>query len=352
MGEMKTTSKRIEWVDIAKGLAIILVCLGHRDVPKCLEEWICSFHMALFFFLAGYTTRFESYANFWVYAARKVRFLLVPYFIFGLAILAFNYCFDFFYRHEVVPLGPALLVLIDGRAYGPLWFIPTFFIVEIASYALNFLPKGKMLVAILCSFGGYALSMAYRESHIFWNINIALICLPFFWFAKLVRNSKINERFAKGNVALVLCAFAVHMICLAFNTRVSMVFKNFGIFPLFIIGSMAGSYVAASACMPLEKTRRIKRVLTYFGKNTIPILAFHLYPGYMILETLFYHFLGLKYLYNVFSYNIEGFVYTIVILLLCVPIIEFVNRFAPWALGGRVVKKKKESLPTSDGARS
>ena len=351
MNETGTVSKRIEWVDIAKGVAIVLVCLGHRDVPKCLDEWISSFHLPLFFFLAGYTTRFEVYANFWAYAARKVRVLLVPYLVFGLAGMAFSYCFEFFYRHQIIPLTDALLVLLDGRGYGSLWFILPLFVVEVVSYPLNLLPKGKTVVVILCAFGGYALSLAFRESHIFWNLNVALISLFFFWFARLIRNSRINERFAKGDAAFFLCAIIVHAICLAFNTRISMVFKRFGIFPLFLIGGVAGSVVVASVCARLEKTRYVKRVLTYFGKNTLPIVAFHYYPGYMILETLFYKLFGLKYLNNVFSYNIEGFVYTIVILLLCVPIIEFVNRFAPWAVGGRVVKKKKEILQTSDAAR-
>ena len=351
MEETITASKRIEWVDIAKGVAIILVCLGHRDVPRCLDEWIYSFHLPLFFFLAGYTTRFESYANFGAYATRKVRVLLVPYFVFGLAVAAFRLCFDRFCRHAAVNLGDVLLRLLDGSGDGSLWFILPLFVVEVVSYALNLLPKGKTLAVLLCVLGGYALSLAFPATHIFWRLDVALISLIFFWFARFLRYSKVNRRFASGDAALFFGALIVHAICLTINPRISMAFKVYGIFPAFLLGGAAGSVVVSRVCARLEKTRRVKRVLIYFGKNTIPIIAFHYYPGYMILETLFYKLFGLEYLHNVFSYKIEGFVYATVVLLLCVPIVEFVNRFAPWAVGRRRVKEKREILQTPDETR-
>lgn len=41
-------------IDIAKAVGILLVVLGHYDIPKCLNTWIFSFHMPLFIFLSGY----------------------------------------------------------------------------------------------------------------------------------------------------------------------------------------------------------------------------------------------------------------------------------------------------------
>lgn len=46
-------NNRIEWIDMAKGYGVILVILGHFGLEK-LGYWIYSFHMPLFFFLAGY----------------------------------------------------------------------------------------------------------------------------------------------------------------------------------------------------------------------------------------------------------------------------------------------------------
>lgn len=52
---MKT---RIQWIDIAKGITIIAMIIGH-SVPygSSIRNLIFSFHMPLFFILTGYTMR-------------------------------------------------------------------------------------------------------------------------------------------------------------------------------------------------------------------------------------------------------------------------------------------------------
>lgn len=48
-------NKRIEYIDNARGIAMLLVILGHctQGVEYTLNHFICSFHMPLFFFLSG-----------------------------------------------------------------------------------------------------------------------------------------------------------------------------------------------------------------------------------------------------------------------------------------------------------
>lgn len=51
---METQIKeRIDWIDIAKGLGIILVVIGHMPIPSNVSYWIFSFHMPLFFLVDG-----------------------------------------------------------------------------------------------------------------------------------------------------------------------------------------------------------------------------------------------------------------------------------------------------------
>ena len=45
-------SKRLDWIDIAKGIAIILAIVGHTvPNPSPLQHAIFSFHMLVFFIL-------------------------------------------------------------------------------------------------------------------------------------------------------------------------------------------------------------------------------------------------------------------------------------------------------------
>ena len=48
-------NKRIEWLDIAKGIGILLVILGHcLNINQRSFHLIFTFHMPLFFLLSGY----------------------------------------------------------------------------------------------------------------------------------------------------------------------------------------------------------------------------------------------------------------------------------------------------------
>lgn len=74
-------NKRIQFVDMAKGLTILLVIVGHIDTVSVLKVSIYSFHMPLFFILSGYFIKTsESISE----SFRKMfRALIVPYLIVG-----------------------------------------------------------------------------------------------------------------------------------------------------------------------------------------------------------------------------------------------------------------------------
>ena len=55
MRGFRKLKKRLEWIDLAKGIGIILMVIGHMpSIPSAVHNWIFSFHMPLFFFLSGY----------------------------------------------------------------------------------------------------------------------------------------------------------------------------------------------------------------------------------------------------------------------------------------------------------
>lgn len=73
---------RIEWLDIAKGICIVLVVLGHELTwDESLRYLIYAFHIPMFFVLSGMTafvTR-ETEKSFNVFLKRNVNGLLKPY---------------------------------------------------------------------------------------------------------------------------------------------------------------------------------------------------------------------------------------------------------------------------------
>lgn len=56
-------TKRIDWIDVAKGVGIFLMVMGHTSMPDAVNRWIYSFHMPLFFLLSGLVFNPDKYHN-------------------------------------------------------------------------------------------------------------------------------------------------------------------------------------------------------------------------------------------------------------------------------------------------
>ena len=330
--------KRIEWVDIAKGIAILLVCLGHRNIPYWFSKWLYTFHLPLFFFLSGYTTRFESYRNIKDFVHRKLRGLVIPSLTLGLAWILFEFCFCRFYRREPFDFLRYLYYLLIGRKIGSSWFITALLVTEIIAYILFRLPeKWRLIVTAAIGAAGFLMNSQLKEQLI-WNANTALIGIIFFESAQFIRKHTAFERVLdRKRYIIISVALLCSVACTAFNGRIDMLYKKFGNILLFLLGAGSGILLIAEISRMLEKTAAVKRIFLYLGKNTLPIIFFHYYPGYMITETLYYKLFGLVYGENALSGNVEGLLHTATILLLLIPVIELFNRFFPWAVGKRQV---------------
>lgn len=70
------------WIDILKGVAIILVVVGHNATQN-ITDFIFCFHMPLFFLLSGFTFSPKPIKQ---YIHKSTKRLLVPYIFFFVVI--------------------------------------------------------------------------------------------------------------------------------------------------------------------------------------------------------------------------------------------------------------------------
>ena len=75
MSEALIENNRVRYIDVARGLAMLCVIIGHIGYEH-LNILIFSFHMPLFFLIAGYFQKKESHAAF---VKKKIHSLLIPY---------------------------------------------------------------------------------------------------------------------------------------------------------------------------------------------------------------------------------------------------------------------------------
>ena len=84
MNETTSKTKRLQYVDIARGIAMICIILGHLGNPA-INRVVFTFHVPIFFFITGYFT--STKRSLPEFTKNKIRTLLVPYAISCLAII-------------------------------------------------------------------------------------------------------------------------------------------------------------------------------------------------------------------------------------------------------------------------
>ena len=146
-------SKRLSYIDMAKGIAIILVVAGHSTLMgKGPLTFITSFHMPLFFIISGLlfyykNTKSEDFKSF----ARKRFFgMMVPYISFSVIYLIFYYL-QLKSSELITPeyIHDAYLQTFSLYGISVLWFLPAIFFGEIIFYFLIKKLPGKVSAIII-----------------------------------------------------------------------------------------------------------------------------------------------------------------------------------------------------------
>ena len=123
-------AERLSWLDVLKGIGIILVVIGHVYSNRTVFNWLYSFHMPLFFLAAGWVYKEKSVLT---DIKRRIQTIVVPYFSFGLLVLLYWQVIERRFRNSDMSFMDSLLGLFSG-CYDNLdfnvhlWFLPCFFV--------------------------------------------------------------------------------------------------------------------------------------------------------------------------------------------------------------------------------
>lgn len=74
-------TERVEYIDLLRGIGIILMTIGHVGFTVNIEKWIYAFHMPLFYCVSGWF--FNNHSTITAKIKKLSLKLLVPYFSFG-----------------------------------------------------------------------------------------------------------------------------------------------------------------------------------------------------------------------------------------------------------------------------
>ena len=297
---------RVKYFDIARGVGIILVIIGHvQFIPEGLQIFISSFHMPLFFIMSGMLTYIAGGGKkpLGKTAGKKLFSIMLPYLCYSvLDIIAYLIYSSITHTGDgMVTVGTYIKQTLTLYGISVEWFLPALFGAELIFLSLLKLMPSAAAFA-LC--GGLAFAVPTLHIHINeWNAAfgatldgsalylfvLAVLRMAigsFFVAAGYIIQSIISYLESKnGREAspwfLMLCGIILFCICAALggaNGVVDLHFLVFGNPVLYALSALSGSLALIAICRCLESCCDLPpfQLLSYYGRGSIIIMATHI----------------------------------------------------------------------------
>lgn len=208
-------TNRIQFIDFAKGVCIILVVLGHL-VPAIHENFtfVLCFGMPLFFCLSGLF--FKDYGGFKNLIVKKFNTILIPF------VAWYLIAYDIYYLGRTVTRSTVASpyhiwdILTSNDIYNiPIWFLLCLFwcnvqfaIIKIFAKSDTTIGIGVLIVACL----GWG--MSFFNVFNFLYIGSAMSCLPFFYMGYALKRTQILYPSQSKKVDFIIMCFCLIIACL------------------------------------------------------------------------------------------------------------------------------------------
>lgn len=263
---------RIEYLDIAKAICIVLVVLGHLNPVPEPKEWaafvkvIYSFHMPVFLFICGFLAgqSYNRQRNYTSFIAKKFKQLMLPYFGASVLIIGSKLLAQMLVpvKNPVSPVD-FLTIFYKPSAAVHLWFIWVLMILFLLAPLYSDKRGRTALLAI---------------SAVLWLVPIQL---PEFFCLNRLSNSAIffiAGMFFKDSDSLIISKKKAYIPIISIFVILEALYvcgicdkllKT--ILPFAGIAAILSIAKVLSDCCP----DRIKKGLLYLGKNTFVIFLFH-----------------------------------------------------------------------------
>ena len=278
--------KRDSSLDIAKGLLIILMVVGHSGCPEHLNRAIYLFHMPAFFFISGMLLNDKYFSDFRSYLLRKLRGIYFPFVKWSILFLVLHNVFFWLHIYSVeydlvqhtIKVARILTMTDSEQLLGGFWFLKELFYASIISWI------------VLASFGRNSRGRGGQ------------FCIPFIFAVAACILSLVSFKIpAIGSKTMLACSYFTFgyimrhwaykisgtCICLMFLLLLTcpLVFygemgthKGLAIFGEFLVSIFGSIFIVALS----------KRISTIGFANTLSIV------GQATLYILVFHFLSFK----------------------------------------------------------
>lgn len=275
---------RIEWIDIAKGIGIILVIAGHCFYLGYSYP-LYAFHMPLFFFLSGllFKDKKEGFGDFF---KSKTKSLMRPWLI--ILCISFLVCLAIPQWRNMITLKVVLSDLYTANTNvfqnSSLWYLVCFFFMSLIFFFVNKIKKTRISAVALIIFAigllwiRELLDLTNLPFHrLPFKIDSALIAMCFFILTYWGKGT--FTKIIAANYSLLFLLFVVILsaaLCVL-NGSANINSLSFGrikllYYPIALLG--ISSVILVSRLISLSHFLKFRKMLVFYGKNSLLIFGF------------------------------------------------------------------------------
>lgn len=250
MGEQKQiVTNRIEYIDIMRGLGILLMIMGHIGFGKSFDTYIHAFHMPVFYVISGYLFKNNPVPT-EAFVVRKARQLFIPYFVFAVTGFLGTYMtggingIDFWSKLNDTFFNPTIRGV---PLAGALWFLPALFWINVIFHYLHkWFGKNDYILFAITLVTGFVGMLATERYNIYlpMGLDAALSGVAFIgtgYFLKQMMHRKFIHACFHMNVEVFIVMALLQAYLAFFNGDVNFRTGQYGNIVLAWFNAMLGS---------------------------------------------------------------------------------------------------------------
>lgn len=285
-------------LDVARGLGLLLVVLGHSRVVSSDPGWvfgtIFGFHVPLFFFLSGLFL--DPSRRLAAYALERLDGLLKPYAVvlgaLGLLKLGMDLLQGGGLQDSLLYAWGVLWGTGATLKWVPMWFLPHLALALVAALAVLKLARGQAVAVVLVAAGSLVLGIATIGrfwapeaggpvppfapglwAGLPWSLDLLPVSLAFVLLGYLVRGRTVQLAGSWAGTVLALGGFIA--LRLAFHQSMDLNYRVYGEAAVSTLQALLGIYLTLALAGRLARYRLPCRLLAWVGQGTLFILIFH-----------------------------------------------------------------------------
>ena len=269
--------KRFDEIDIAKGIGIFLILLGHLEPGILLMRFVYSFHLFLFFACSGFLGQRYETRHVSSVIINNVKRLIVPYLIWSIITQAVA-----LFLHEIDLMQAARnLLFLDANVgwNAALWFLVALFGSDtLCCFFVKCQRWVQFLFIVLLILLWYLLAL-YEITLPFGLYTVPIA--SFFWMLGyyMSKTDLIIRIRQFSRMAISIWVVVLLLVNITFgtvlNTVISIYHINYENFLFTIIAGVTGVLAIIILCGSLFNCRTVNSVFIVYGKNTLTILCTH-----------------------------------------------------------------------------